>query len=163
MNNKNLKISLIFLTISSCSGISFIQFDNAPEASKKLPSSNLMLEGIYQVNDIRNEEMNIVNEKFYNNEFNNYQNPNIKNTSTDTISYFLKIFLSEEFMEIKKTGNAFKINAFNAINKNIYNKFGAYVKDDYDHWVKWNTYNGQVDEQRLILVNEWFKHFIVTN
>jgi len=39
-------------------------------------------------------------------------------------------------------------------NKNIYNKFGAYVKDEYDNWVKWNTYNGQVDEQRLILVNE---------
>jgi len=38
--------------------------------------------------------------------------------------------------------------------KNIYNKFGAYVKDDYDNWVKWNTYEGQVDERRLILVNE---------
>ena len=38
--------------------------------------------------------------------------------------------------------------------KNIYNKFGAYVKDDYDTWVKWNNYDGEVTEERLILVNE---------
>lgn len=38
--------------------------------------------------------------------------------------------------------------------KNIYNKFGAYVKDEYDTWVKWNNYDGEVTEERLILVNE---------
>lgn len=38
--------------------------------------------------------------------------------------------------------------------KNIYNKFGAYVKDDNDNWVKWEKYQGDVGEERLILVNE---------
>jgi hypothetical protein len=123
MKHKSLKLSLILLFISSCSGISFMQFDNAPEPTKKLSSNNLMIEGIYQVNDIRNEEMNIVHETFNNNNFNKYQKPKLKNTSLDTITYFLKIFISEEFMEIKNTGNSYAMKAFNALNKNIYYDF----------------------------------------
>jgi hypothetical protein len=122
MKKNILKLILILLLITSCNG-RLLQFDSAPEPQYDLSKNPITIEGIYQVNDFNNETLSDIREQFTNNDFKNYQLPGLHRNYADTLTYFAKIFFSDEFMEIKKSSNSYIINTFNAINKKVYYDF----------------------------------------